>query len=57
MEKNKSIQGHQNSQSPHQCGNCWGHQEYSGDFVEQQIDIAKIQKENFISKFVKKYIR
>ncbi len=39
------------------CGNCWGHQEYSNEYVGKSIDHTRDKKDNFISRFVKKYIR
>jgi len=39
------------------CGNCWGHQEYEDDYIDKFVDVARGRKDNFISKFVKKYIQ
>ncbi len=39
------------------CGNCWGYQEYTDEYVKKSIDITRNKKDNFISRFVKKYIR
>ena len=39
------------------CGNCWGHQEYLEGYVNKTIDLHRGQDENFITKFVRKYIR
>ena len=39
------------------CGNCWGHQEYKEGYVDKSIDRRRDEKDNFISRFVKKYIR
>ena len=39
------------------CGNCWGHQEYLEGYVDKAIDLSREQNDNFISRFVRKYIR
>ncbi|MDF1698627.1 MAG: hypothetical protein P1U56_22435 [Saprospiraceae bacterium] len=39
------------------CGNCWGHQEYMSGYVEKTIDHQRNRNENFISKFVKQYLK
>lgn len=39
------------------CGNCWGHQEYKDEYVEKPKDVTRNIGDNFISRFVKKYIR
>lgn len=39
------------------CGNCWGHQEYTDGYISKSIDYLRDRKDNFISRFVKKYIR
>lgn len=38
------------------CGNCWGHQQYEQGYREQKIDHWRGKKENFISRFIKKYL-
>jgi len=39
------------------CGNCWGHQEYIDRYVDKTIDINRDNKDNFLSRFVKKYLK
>ena len=39
------------------CGNCWGHQEYTDEYVRKAKDVNRSGKENFIRRFVNKYIR
>lgn len=57
----KSV--NQNNHSPQfqlneaSCGNCWGHQEYHDTYVDKLVDIKRNQSDNFISRFVKKYVR
>ena len=38
------------------CGNCWGHQKYQEDIVDVMIDVRRGRRDNFISRFVKKYL-
>ena len=59
MKKNIGIEKKENPSVSEAgvCGNCWGHQEYSGNYEEKLVDIGRTQKENFITKFVNKYIR
>ena len=38
------------------CGNCWGHQEYKEEYAEKLVDISRGKKDNFLSRFVKKYL-
>ena len=38
------------------CGNCWGHQEYQDGYEEKTLDTRRNKKDNFISRFVKKYL-
>ena len=38
------------------CGNCWGHQEYTEEYMEKIVDVSRGKKDNFLSRFVKKYI-
>ena len=38
------------------CGNCWGHQEYLEGYVDKTIDVKRDKKDNFISRFVRKYL-
>ena len=54
----KSIQTeHVNNELELSCGNCWGHQEYSEQYVKKSLDVARGKKDHFISRFVKKYLR
>ena len=39
------------------CGNCWGHQQYEQGYREKKFDYWKGRKDNFISRFVKKYLK
>jgi len=39
------------------CGNCWGHQQYEQGFRSIEEDPFRGKRDNFISRFVKKYIR
>jgi hypothetical protein len=39
------------------CGNCWGHQQYEQGYREQKFDYWRGRRDNFISRFVKKYLR
>lgn len=53
----KSNLDSMNSELELSCGNCWGHQEYTEGYVGKSIDLRRDKKDNFISRFVKKYIR
>ena len=39
------------------CGNCWGHQQYEQGYRAKKFDYWKGRKDNFISRFVKKYLK
>ena len=39
------------------CGNCWGHQQYEQGYREKKFDYWKGRKDNFIYRFVKKYLK
>lgn len=38
------------------CGNCWGHQQYEQGYRAKKIIYWNGRRDNFISRFVKKYI-
>ena len=40
----------------HSCGNCWGHQEYTDGYASKLVDVTRGKKDNFLSRFVKKYL-
>jgi len=46
-----------NNETEISCGNCWGHQEYKDEYVEKSVDVTRNRKDNFISRFVRRYIR
>lgn len=39
------------------CGNCWGHQQYEQGYREKKFEYWRGRKDNFISRFVKKYLK
>ena len=39
------------------CGNCWGHQQYEQGYREMKFNYWKGRKENFISRFVNRYLK
>ncbi|MEM6316730.1 MAG: hypothetical protein AAF960_03620 [Bacteroidota bacterium] len=40
----------------HECGNCWGHQEWQGQTTEKKTKRTDKWLDGFIIKFVKKYL-
>lgn len=47
----------QSPQSEEECGNCWGHQQYEQGYRPKKRDYWRDHKDNFISRFVRKYLR
>lgn len=54
--KNSKAQS-DNNEIEISCGNCWGHQEYHDGYEDKSIDLTRGKGDNFLSRFVKKYLK